>query len=107
MRAKGIARKRLHLTDRDQLRVLLREALQLRSIEVTERNEMSSRSHAICTILILLPTVHTPRVSGEAGDASPSSTLLYQLDSTCLPSPEGGEESRETAAEADLSLIHI
>ena len=64
---------------------------------------MSSRSHAICTILILLPTVHTPRVSGEAGDASPSSTLLYQLDSTCLPSPEGGEESRETAAEADGS----
>ena len=41
--------------DYDVLVKLVQEALSLRSCEVTERNPISSRSHAVCVIKLLLP----------------------------------------------------
>ena len=52
--AKSIELQPLH--DASQLIDLLRDALSLRSSTVTERNPISSRSHAVCTIELLAST---------------------------------------------------
>eukprot|EP01033_Poteriospumella_lacustris_P007234 gene7234-5207_t len=43
----------------DELRTITRQAMALRLSEVTERNPISSRSHAVCVIEVVVPTSPT------------------------------------------------
>jgi len=50
---KGITTSKIKAKDSNEIMDLLQEALKLRSSESTERNMLSSRSHAVCNIKLL------------------------------------------------------
>jgi hypothetical protein len=81
------------LTSSTQLIDVLKEALRLRSSTVTERNPISSRSHAVCTIELfelLDQDQNQEKEKEKASDLPPPP-----------PSPSSGSDSAEPAAEAE------
>jgi hypothetical protein len=89
-----------------QLIEVLKEALSLRSSKVTERNPISSRSHAVCTIELLAPvgtktaTAGTDRsltayLAAQAGAASDPAVMVVTGKIT-LVDLAGSERNYET-----------
>ena len=74
---------------------LVQEALQLRSSEVTERNPISSRSHAVCVIRMLSPSTFSPPEKIDASKGSISIEQRYSGKLT-LVDLAGSERNYET-----------
>lgn len=84
------------LCDASELIAVLREALQLRSSKVTERNPISSRSHAVCTIEISTTSV--------AIKSTPPTTTAAAATTTA----EGGDTTAAvTVAKADVQDVNL
>jgi len=96
------------LSDPSALVEVLREALSLRSSKVTERNPISSRSHAVCTIELLDADLPAPPTSAapdrslgaylasQAGTGVPQTPTRAVIGKITLVDLAGSERNYET-----------
>ena len=76
------AQARLEAASPEALLALLRAALALRRAEVTERNPISSRSHAVCELRLLAPAplaATPPPAPLEAAEGGAPDEALRQM----------------------------
>jgi len=90
------------ISSAEQMMTELRVALRLRSSLITERNPISSRSHAVCTITLLHPTPAeaTPIVKqeNESADGDAMKGDYLPLGKITLVDLAGSERNYETTA---------
>lgn len=94
-----------HVRNAEELRTITRQAMALRLSEVTERNPISSRSHAVCVIEVVVPA------------SAPKSTAATAVGRMTLVDLAGSERNYETqrmsgamhkeSAEINLALMSL